>query len=102
LTICVSEKRETNDLPSSPQQSSAFLRSSRHSSLPYDLVISIWKQSISPMNDARRESDCRPEPPTPTSSAQPRGWQMTRERRARCRHASVKKTRFIGFVEERL
>ena len=78
------------------------LRSSRHEVLSYVRVISMPMHFMSHMLAARRTSDERPEPPTPTSSAQPRGWVSTRERRARCRHASVKKTRFIGLVVARL
>eukprot|EP00966_Prymnesium_polylepis_P001972 44900-Prymnesium_polylepis.1 len=52
-----------------PEPSSSFLRSSFHSALPYVLVISIWKQSNDDMDAASRESDWRPEPPTPSSSA---------------------------------
>ena len=77
---------------------STRLRSSFHSALPYDLVISIWKQSISPIDAARRVSDWRPEPPTPRSSALPSGCRMTREMRATWPTASTNMTSGIFLV----
>jgi len=45
------------------------------------------------MKPARRESDCLPEPPTPTSSAWPDGLEMMREMRQMCFIASSNSTR---------
>ena len=102
LTICVSENRKTTETPAAcpprPILKSSFLRSSFHSTLPYDFVISIWKQSYSAMDAARRESDWRPEPPTPSSSELPSGWRMTREMRATWPTASTNMTSGIFFV----
>ena len=99
LTICVSVKRKTTCLPSCPDLSSSFFRSSFHSNLPYVLVISIWKNSISDMEAASRESDCRPEPPTPSRSALPSGWRITRDTRATCPTASTNMTSGIFLVD---
>jgi len=57
------------------------------------LVRVIWKVRYPAMNDARRVSDCLPEPPTPTSSAWPRGIRMIREIVIKWVMASSKKTR---------
>ena len=53
---------------------------------------SIEKILNPPMKVAKRVSDDLPLPPTPTSMALPRGWRSTREMRAMCSTASVKKT----------
>eukprot|EP00962_Isochrysis_galbana_P020202 scaffold5892_cov112-Isochrysis_galbana.AAC.17 len=45
---------------------------------------------------ARRVSDWRPEPPTPSSNALPDGWRSTREMRQTCPRASSKSTSDIG------
>ena len=74
-------------------------RSSRHSTMVYALVISIWKSSNSAMKVAIRVSDWRPLPPTPTSSALPKGSRMMREMRTMCSHAYRKSTRSIGDLE---
>ena len=102
LTICVSEKRKTTGLLTHPASNMKRFRSSCQLLLSYVRVISMPMHFMSHMEAASRTSDWRPEPPTPTSSAQPRGCVMTREMRARCRHASAKKTRFIGLVVLRL
>ena len=102
FTICVSLKRKMVGLLSQPALNMKLFRSSCHAAVSYVRVISMPMHLTSHIEAASRASDCRPEPPTPTSSAQPRGCVMTRESRARCRHASVKKTRFIGLVDERL
>ena len=49
--------------------------------IEYACVSLIWKTVWPPMKAARRVSDCLPEPPTPTSSALPRGSEMMREMR---------------------
>jgi hypothetical protein len=84
---------------SQPAANMNDLRSSRQALLSYVRVISMLMHFISHMFAASLTSDERPEPPTPTSSAHPRGCVSTRESRERCRHASVKKTRFIGLVD---
>mmetsp|Transcript_61286 Transcript_61286/g.162228 ORF Transcript_61286/g.162228 Transcript_61286/m.162228 type:complete len:248 (-) Transcript_61286:144-887(-) len=99
LTICVSVKRNICALPSMPEPSSSFLRSSFHSALPYVLVISIWKQSNDDMDAASRESDWRPEPPTPASSALPKGSLITRSTRQMCSIAKGKSTSSMGVLE---
>ena len=102
LTICVSENRKTTGLASQPASNINRFRSSWKALTSYVRVISIVWHENSHIAAASRTSDCRPEPPTPTRRAQPRGWVITREIRARCAHASEKKTRFIGFVVARL
>lgn len=47
--------------------------------VPTYLVSVIWKVLYPAMKDARRVSDCLPEPPTPTKRAWPRGVRMMRE-----------------------
>ena len=47
---------------------------------------------------ARRVSDCRPLPPTPSSNALPSGSLMTRQMRLTCSMASRNMTSFIGAV----
>ena len=54
------------------------------------------------MKQPSRVSDCRPEPPTPTSIALPRSCRRMREMRTRCFIASSKNTRFIGDDESML
>jgi len=54
------------------------------------------------MEAAKRQEDCFPLPPTPTSMALPRGWDRMRARRAACLAASSKKTSVMGLVLERL
>ena len=101
LTICVSENRKTTGLASQPASNMKRFRSSWKALTSYVRVISIVWHENSHIAAASRTSDCRPEPPTPTRSAQPRGW-GSRARSARGGHASEKKTRFIGFVVARL
>ena len=102
LTLLLDDLRvgeeEDDRLPSSPVLKRTFLWSSFHSALPYDLVISIWKQSISPMKAARRESDWRPEPPTPRRRVLPSGCRITREMRATWPTASTNMTSGIFLV----
>lgn len=73
-------------LPPSPVRT--FLMSSCHSVLPYVLLISIWNTSYSSIKAARRVRDCRPAPPSPTSSALPPGEVMMRQMRQMCSSAN--------------
>ena len=57
---------------------------------------------MSDMNPASRVSDCRPEPPTPSSSAFPWGWRSTRDTRDTCSMASRNMTSFIGVLDSAL
>ena len=82
--ICVSEKRNTVCTPSAPAAFIIFFRSSRHSTLVYDLEISIWKVFISEMCAARRDRLWRPEPPTPASNMCAPGCLSTRQMRETC------------------
>mmetsp|Transcript_12343 Transcript_12343/g.37068 ORF Transcript_12343/g.37068 Transcript_12343/m.37068 type:complete len:248 (+) Transcript_12343:24-767(+) len=97
MTICVSSKRNTVGSLSRPAHPSTFLRSSCHSTMPYVLLISIWKSLKSAMATASVVSDLRPEPPTPTSSAFPYGRLITRLMRATCSMAFSKSTRLMGL-----
>ena len=82
--ICESEKRKTHGLPSAPAARQNFFRSSFHSRIPYDLETAIWKLSMPMMNAASLDSDCRPDPPTPTASKCAPGCLSTRQMRATC------------------
>mmetsp|Transcript_61271 Transcript_61271/g.162164 ORF Transcript_61271/g.162164 Transcript_61271/m.162164 type:complete len:234 (+) Transcript_61271:1740-2441(+) len=97
--ICVSAKMKTVGLPIWPACRSTFLRSSNQSTREYDLDTSIWKTSISATCAASRVTDCRPEPPTPTSSALPRGMRISRWTRTRWPRQSSKSTRFIAALD---
>mmetsp|Transcript_5846 Transcript_5846/g.17897 ORF Transcript_5846/g.17897 Transcript_5846/m.17897 type:complete len:315 (+) Transcript_5846:1681-2625(+) len=97
--IWVSANRNTTGLLASPAVRSTRRRSSCHSALPYVLEISIWKSSYSSMNAASRVRLCRPEPPSPTSSALPPGDVITLQMRHTCSSANWKMTRFIGFFD---
>jgi len=78
-----------------------YLRPSYHTGLDWNamdagyLVRVIWKVRYPAMKEARRVNDCFPEPPTPTSSAWPRGVRMIREILIRWRIASSKNIRSI-------
>ena len=63
----------------------------------YCLVMVIWAVRQVLMYAARRVSDWRPLPPTPSSSELPPGWRSTREMRQTWPIASTKSTRFIGM-----
>ena len=52
------------------------------------LVIAIWNVLYPAMHDAKRVSDCLPEPPTPTSNAFPPGDRIIREIFIKCVIAS--------------
>mmetsp|Transcript_24998 Transcript_24998/g.75326 ORF Transcript_24998/g.75326 Transcript_24998/m.75326 type:complete len:284 (-) Transcript_24998:6617-7468(-) len=97
--IWVSAKRKTKCSPFSPAIRITFFKSSRHSSILYVFVISIWKRSKSLTYAASRVKDCRPEPPTPTKRQCDRGCRITREMRQMCSMAKRKRTRSIRFFE---
>jgi len=63
--------------------------------MPYEPEMTIVTAVRPQMCAARRESDCLPEPPTPTSSAWPEGLEMMREMRQMCFIASSNSTRSI-------
>jgi hypothetical protein len=68
------------------------LKSSSRLLALYVFVSWIWKHVALQMYEDRRVSDCFPEPPTPTSSAQPRERPKRRVMRVRCSRASWKNT----------
>ena len=102
VTICVSVKRNTVGVPSIPVWWYSVLRSSRNSFTPYPRVSSMLKHLKPAMKEAKRVRLCFPEPPTPTSIALPRGWRRMRAILVACSAASLKKTRFMVLVEEKL
>ena len=71
-------KHLLHTLLSAPAVFSSFFKSSWNSVGPYPREISIMKHSYSEMNAANFVSDWRPEPPTPTRHALPRGCRKTR------------------------
>mmetsp|Transcript_14668 Transcript_14668/g.43745 ORF Transcript_14668/g.43745 Transcript_14668/m.43745 type:complete len:228 (-) Transcript_14668:2604-3287(-) len=99
LMICVSEKRKTIGAASQPAWNMNDLRSSCHAFMSYVRVISMPEHLYSHIDAPSRTSDWRPEPPTPTSSALPRGICSTREMRQMCSTAKRKSTSFIGLDE---
>ena len=82
--IWESEKRNTHGLPSAPAALQNFFKSSFHSTVVYDFEMAIWNDSMPMMNAASLDSDCRPEPPTPTASRCAPGCLSTRQIRATC------------------
>ena len=64
------------------------MSSSRLATL-YVLVMVIWKVYAPAMCAASRARLCLPEPPTPTSSAEPRSMHSRRDRRTTCSSASA-------------
>mmetsp|Transcript_48483 Transcript_48483/g.115379 ORF Transcript_48483/g.115379 Transcript_48483/m.115379 type:complete len:217 (+) Transcript_48483:1366-2016(+) len=98
LMIWVSLKRNTVCLFSAPACMSSDFKSSWNSFTPYPRASSIWKHFISAMYAARRVRLCRPDPPTPTRSALPRGWRSRRAMRPMCWIASLKNTRSMGLL----
>mmetsp|Transcript_11646 Transcript_11646/g.49782 ORF Transcript_11646/g.49782 Transcript_11646/m.49782 type:complete len:362 (-) Transcript_11646:1426-2511(-) len=97
--ICVSENRNTVFLFCSPARRMSALKSSCHSCFPYVCDTSIWNTVYSCMYAASFVSDCRPEPPTPTSSAWPPGWLTMRQMRQTCSSANRNSTKRMGFLE---
>ena len=83
FTICVSEKRKMVGVFLQPASIMKVFRSSRHALLSYFPLTSMFIHFMSHIDADMRAREERPEPPTPTRSAQPRGWQTTREMRAR-------------------
>lgn len=57
------------------------------------------RTSMPHMNAARRASDCRPDPPTPTSSMWPPGCVSRRHTRDTCSAANRNMARFMGRLE---
>ena len=70
-----------------------LLRSSKSAAWLYCLMMVIWNVNAPEMYAARRVKDCFPEPPTPTSNAQPRSMASRRAMRIMCFSASSKSTR---------
>lgn len=94
-TIWVSVKINANGQPRSPHLRYSSCMSVRKSLMSYVLVTKIWKMSCPLMYDAKRASDCLPEPPTPTRKALPRGLDVMREIRQTCSMAWLNNTNFM-------
>ena len=63
------------------------------------MEISTWKTCMPQMKAARRASDWRPEPPTPTSSMWPPGCFSSRQMRDTCSTANRNMARFMGRLD---
>ena len=63
----------------------------------YCFVMIDWKKVQPATYAPRRVRVCLPEPPTPTSSAEPRGVRMMRQMRMKCIRASSKSTMSTAF-----
>mmetsp|Transcript_21952 Transcript_21952/g.64635 ORF Transcript_21952/g.64635 Transcript_21952/m.64635 type:complete len:278 (-) Transcript_21952:8241-9074(-) len=91
--ISLSVKRNTTGLPCTPARRYRGLKSSSRLFALYERVMVIWKSCAVVMYAASRVSDCLPDPPTPTSSAEPRDMAKMRVMRMRCSMQSWKNTR---------
>lgn len=87
-----SEKMNATFWPFSPASLYMALMSSNSAAWPYCLVMVIWNGVAPARCAASRVSDCLPEPPTPTSSAEPRSEASRREMRHRCSSAASNST----------
>eukprot|EP00983_Pelagomonas_calceolata_P102975 1158867-Pelagomonas_calceolata.AAC.8 len=61
-----------------------------------------WNTSMPAMKPARRDSDCRPLPPTPTFSRWPPSWRSTRTARAMCSTAYLRRVRRLTYIKGHL
>ena len=82
--IWPSVKRNIVGSPAMPARWYMACRSLRKSLMPYVEEIAICRTVSWPMNAARRESDCLPDPPTPTSMACPPEFMTMRTMRHTC------------------
>mmetsp|Transcript_13360 Transcript_13360/g.32664 ORF Transcript_13360/g.32664 Transcript_13360/m.32664 type:complete len:278 (-) Transcript_13360:588-1421(-) len=90
-----SVKMKHTGWPLKPAILYSALMSSNRLVVLYVLVTVIWNVYAPAMYAASRDSDCLPEPPTPTSSAWPLGLDTMREMRHTCFMASSNSTRSI-------
>ena len=95
--ISLSVKMNDVGLAKTPACRYSGLKSSSKLIAEYAFVIVICENVAPATNDASRVSDCLPEPPTPTSSAQPRGILRMREMRMKWRSASSNSTRSTAW-----
>mmetsp|Transcript_4850 Transcript_4850/g.20790 ORF Transcript_4850/g.20790 Transcript_4850/m.20790 type:complete len:261 (-) Transcript_4850:416-1198(-) len=93
---CESPSRTTQRRPSTPARRRMDLRSSRNRSRVKPSPASGWKSSHALMCDASLATLCRPEPPTPTRMAWPRGCARIRQSRSTCSMTPAKSTRRRG------
>mmetsp|Transcript_47093 Transcript_47093/g.87783 ORF Transcript_47093/g.87783 Transcript_47093/m.87783 type:complete len:248 (-) Transcript_47093:2544-3287(-) len=93
--ICESVNSHMTPSPLSPERLNIFCKSSFSELVLYDPEMTIIVVAMEQVCAASLESDCFPEPPTPTSRAWPPGLEMMREMRQMCLRASSNSTRSI-------